>query len=343
VHSPPGPEGLTPALPDFPPPDPNDSYEQFVPKPLPPPHGRLWVQLLLVALTLLTTTIVGAENYAFFTIDYAQVAELAKRDDGSLRDLVMQRLSYVGGLWYSLTILGILGCHEMGHYIACLRYNILATRPYFLPLPPSGITLTGTLGAFIRVKSRFPDKRALFDVGVAGPIAGFVVAVPLLFAGIAMSRVELVPPDMPFSLTLGEPMLFKLAQWSIWGTIADGYTLNMHPMAFGAWFGLIATALNLFPVSQLDGGHISYAVFGPRSVRITYAMIATAIGLTIFSWSWLVWTALMLLMMFLVGPHHPPTLNDEVPLSKGRLIVAALAVVILILCFTPAPITPYEP
>ena len=343
MHRPPEPEGSSPALPDLPPIDPNDSYEQFVPKPLPPPKGHWWVQLLLFALTLLTTTLIGAENYAFFTIDYAQIAELVKRDDGSLTTLVTERLSYLKGFWYSLTILGILGCHEMGHYIACLRYNIVATRPYFLPLPPSQITLTGTLGAFIRVKSRFPDKTALFDVGVAGPIAGFIVAVPLLFIGMAMSRVELVPPDMPFSLTLGEPLLFKLAQWTVWGRIADGYTLNMHPMAFGAWFGLIATALNLFPVSQLDGGHISYAVFGQRSIRITYLMLATAIGLTIFSLSWLVWTGLMLLMMFVIGPHHPPTLNDDVPLGKGRLIVAGLAVVILILCFTPAPISPYEP
>jgi membrane-associated protease RseP (regulator of RpoE activity) len=323
--------------------DPTDQYEQFIAKPLPPPHGRLWVQLLLVALTLVTTTMVGAENYAFFTLDYAQIAELAKRSDGALARIVLQRLTYTGGLWYSLTILGILGCHEMGHYLACLRYNIVATRPYFLPLPPLGFTLTGTLGAFIRVKSRFPDKLALFDVGVAGPLAGFVIAVPTLFIGVAMSRVERLPADMPISMWLGEPLLFKLAQWTIWGHIADGYSLNLHPMAFGAWFGLIATALNLFPVGQLDGGHISYAVFGRRSVAITYVMIAVAIGLTIFSLSWLVWTGLMLFMLWMVGPHHPPTLDDDIPLGRGRLMIAALAVVIFVLCFTPAPLSPFEP
>ena len=149
---------------------------------------------------------------------------------------------------------------------------------------------------------------------------------------------------MPFTIWLGEPLLFKFAQWAIWGTIADGYTLNMHPMAFGAWFGLIATALNLFPIAQLDGGHISYAVFGRRSVELTYAMIAAAIGLTMFSLSWLVWTVLMLVVMIgMIGPHHPPTLDDDVPIGRGRLIVAGIALLILIVCFTPAPISPFEP
>jgi membrane-associated protease RseP (regulator of RpoE activity) len=323
--------------------DPNDQYEQLIPKPLPPPHGRLSVQVLLFALTLVTTTMVGAQNYAFFSLNLEQVAELVNRNDDSLTKLVMERMSYTGGLWYSLTILGILGCHEMGHYLACLRYNIIATRPYFLPLPPLNFTLTGTLGAFIRVKSRFPDKVALFDVGVAGPLAGFIVAVPTLFIGVALSKVERMPADLPFSIWLGEPLLFKLAQWAVWGKIADGYTLSMHPMAFGAWFGLIATALNLFPVAQLDGGHISYAVFGRRSVTITYVMIAVAVGLTIFSLSWLVWTALMLLMLWLVGPHHPPTLDDEIKLGRGRLVVAGIALLIWVICFTPAPISPYEP
>ncbi len=121
--------------------------------------------------------------------------------------------------------------------------------------------MTGTLGAFIRVKSRFPDKIALFDVGVAGPIAGFVVAVPALFLGIAMSKVQAVPPDLPFTIWLGEPLLFKFAQWAVWGRIADGYSLSMHPMAFGAWFGLIATALNLFPISSWTAGtfHTRYS------------------------------------------------------------------------------------
>jgi membrane-associated protease RseP (regulator of RpoE activity) len=320
--------------------DPIDQYEPVIPKPLPPPHGRLWVQVVLFALTLVTTTFVGADHYASFSFSYGEVSELMKLGNGAIANAMAERFSLVQGFWYSLTILGILGCHEMGHYLTSLRYNILATRPYFLPLPSTPLTpLTGTLGAFIRVKSRFPDKRALFDVGVAGPIAGFIVAVPTLFAGLMLSRVEQLPPDYSSGIWLGEPLLFKFAQWMVWGRIADGYSVNMHPMAFGAWFGLLATALNLFPFGQLDGGHISYSVFGRRAVWLTYLVIPIAIGLTILSLSWLVWTALMLVMIGMIGSHHPPTLNDDLPLGTGRMIVAAIALVIFILCFTPAPIS----
>ena len=130
-------------------------------------------------------------------------------------------------------------------------------------------TLIGTLGAFIRIREPIPTKRMLFDIGIAGPIAGFLVAVPALFIGIAMSHVVRVPPDF-VGFEMGEPLLFKLASKLLWGTIPDGYSLNMHPMAFAAWFGLLATALNLFPVGQLDGGHISYAVLGRRSTYVTF-------------------------------------------------------------------------
>ncbi|HEU4778987.1 MAG TPA: site-2 protease family protein [Steroidobacteraceae bacterium] len=301
------------------------------------------VQVGLFVLTVMTTTIVGATHYLGFTIEFAKLAELLK--SGNIDALSAPSLQfYLRGLWYSLTILAILGCHEMGHYVACLRYDIVATRPYFLPLPPiDPLTLTGTLGAFIRIKSRIPDRIALFDVGIAGPLAGFVVAVPALFIGVALSRVDRVPSDMIFGLTLGEPLLFQFAQWTIWGPIADGYALNMHPMAFAAWFGLLATALNLFPIAQLDGGHIAFAVFGRRSVLLTYVMIAVAVGLAFFSLSWIVWTILMLVMIRAVGAHHPPTLNDDIALGTGRLVFAGVALLIWIVCFTPAPISPWEP
>ena len=333
----PGPQGPSPAVPDLPPFDPNDHYQEFVPKPAPPPHGRLWVQLVLFAVTVLTTTTIGSLHYLGYTIPFDRAKELLDGDRSWLTAQTSQPIFYVRGLWYSFTILAILGCHEMGHYIACLRYNVIATRPFFLPLPPIDPFLTGTLGAFIRIKSRIPNKIALFDIGVAGPIAGFVVAVPALFIGLMMSRVDPVPSDM-VGLSLGEPLLFQLAERMIFGEIADGYGINMHPMAFGAWFGMLATALNLFPISQLDGGHISYAVFGRRSVILTFAMIAVAIGLTVVSLSWILWTILMLVMIGLVGPHHPPTLDDEVPLGRGRLLVAAIALLILAVCFTPEPL-----
>jgi membrane-associated protease RseP (regulator of RpoE activity) len=245
---------------------------------------------------------------------------------------------YVRGLWYSLTILAILGCHEMGHYVACLRYGVVATRPYFLPAP---VLLTGTLGAFIRIKSRIPNKTALFDIGIAGPIAGFVIAVPALFIGLMLSRVDQLPADQSGLIELGEPLLFKIAAWMIWGNVAEGYSINMHPMAFAAWFGLLATALNLFPIAQLDGGHISYAVLGERSTTITLVMVSVAVGLSFVSSSWIAWTVLLLVMIFTLGPKHPPTLYDDEPLEKGRVALAVVAMLILVLCFTPAPIGPF--
>jgi len=310
-----------------------DQYEQFIPKPLPPPHGRLWVQLALLAITLVSTTIAGGCHYYSFTVDLASAGSPSSGD--ALTALMRQPIFYLHGLWYSLTILAILGCHEMGHYVACLKYGVVATRPFFLPAP----FLTGTLGAFIRIKSRIPNKIALFDIGVSGPLAGFVVAVPALFIGLMLSRVDQLPVDSSGLVELGEPLLFKAASYLVWGHVATGYSVNMHPMAFAAWFGLLATALNLFPIAQLDGGHLAYAVLGRKSTAVTIVMIGVAIALSFRSSSWIAWTVLLLVMIASLGPHHPPTLDDDEPLDMSRLIVAALAMVILVLCFTPAPIS----
>jgi membrane-associated protease RseP (regulator of RpoE activity) len=316
----------------LPPEDPLDQYEQFIPKPFPAPHGRLWVQIILLALTLVTTTIAGGCHYYGFTQDLAtaDVTFVAP----SFEETYGNPLFYLRGLWYSLTILAILGCHEMGHYVACVRYGVLATRPFFLPAP----FLTGTLGAFIRIKSRIPNKVALFDIGIAGPLAGFVVAVPALFIGLMLSRIDRLPQDQSSLVELGEPLLFQFAAWVVWGDVPDGSSINMHPMAFAAWFGLIATALNLFPISQLDGGHIAYAVLGRRSTIVTIVMLGVAVLLAFNSSSWIVWTVLLVVMIAALGPHHPPTLYDDEPVDKPRIALAVLAAAILILCFTPVPI-----
>jgi membrane-associated protease RseP (regulator of RpoE activity) len=182
----------------------------------------------------------------------------------------------------------------------------------------------------------------LFDIGIAGPIAGFVVAVPALFLGIAMSHVARLP-DTFTGYELGEPLLFKLASWLLWGTQADGYSLNLHPMAFAAWFGLLATALNLFPIGQLDGGHISYAVFGSRvSTYVTFTTVAVAMLLAWFASSWIMWTALTVLMLIVFGPRHPRVFDEEVPLDRSRLVLALFALLMFVLCFTPAPIRPMD-
>ena len=172
----------------------------------------------------------------------------------------------VAGFWYSGTILAILAAHEIGHYFACRYYDVDASLPFFLPA--AAARLTGTLGAFIRIREPIPTKRMLFDIGIAGPIAGFVVAVPALFIGIAAVERRADAADCT-GIWLGEPLLFKAAADAALGPLPDGYSLDMHPMAFAAWFGLLATALNLFPIGQLDGGHISYAVLGRRSSHVT--------------------------------------------------------------------------
>ena len=242
----------------------------------------------------------------------------------------------VSGLWYSVPILLILGAHEFGHYFACRYYQVDASLPYFLPMP---ILLTGTLGAVIRIRQPLPGKRALFDIGIAGPIAGFVVAIPVLMLGMYLSNVVAIPPTFSGPIyEFGEPLLFKAAAWLQFGSVADGSTVNMHPMVFAAWFGLLATALNLFPIGQLDGGHISYAVLGHRSVFVTLGMVLCLVGLTFWSISWIVWTILTVAMLFAFGPRHPRVWDEDLPLNRTRLWLAVFAVVMFILCFTPAPL-----
>lgn len=206
-------------------------------------QDRRWVHLLLLVLTIGSTTFAGTIHYLSFLSDFASPPT-------GLSTSAM----IAGGLWYSVTILAILGCHEFGHYLACRYYDVDASLPFFLPVP---FPLTGTLGAFIRIREPILSKRVLFDIGIAGPIAGFLVALPALVLGVALSHVVRVPTDVPL-YELGEPLLFKLVSGLLWGSPPDGYSLNLHPVAFAAWFGLLATALNLFPIGQLDGGHISY-------------------------------------------------------------------------------------
>jgi membrane-associated protease RseP (regulator of RpoE activity) len=239
----------------------------------------------------------------------------------------------VGGWAYSATVIAILGAHEMGHYVACRYYDVDASLPYFLPFP---ISLTGTLGAFIRIREPIPTKRMLFDIGIAGPIAGFLVTIPALFLGVAWSQV--VPIDAGGELWLGEPLLIQFAQRLLWGPLPADHTLLLNPMAFAAWFGMLATALNLFPIGQLDGGHISYAVLGRRSTYVTVMMIAVALALSYVSTSWIVWTILMVVMVAMFGPRHPKTFDEDVPLDRERLALAAFAVFMFAVCFTPVPI-----
>jgi len=301
-------------------------HRDYVP-PAPEPDVRrqpIVRHLVLFAATLLMTTFVGTAHYYGFRADFG--------------DAVPQLpgwTAYFNGFWYSAAILGILGAHEMGHYIACRYYRVDASLPYFLPAP---FLLTGTLGAFIRIRQPIPNKRELFDIGIAGPIAGFLVAIPVLILGVSLSRVVRIPPGFQ-GLELGEPLLLKGLMWLTFGSPPNGYSVNLHPTAFAGWFGLLATALNLFPLGQLDGGHISYAVLGRRSTQVTYATLVCLIGLSFVSSSWIVWTVLTAGMLFSFGPRHPRTYDEDMPLDAGRKWLAVFAVLMFVLCFTPAPIS----
>jgi membrane-associated protease RseP (regulator of RpoE activity) len=299
--------------------------------PIPDPRERrqpIWRHVVLFVLTVLTTTIVGADHFGSFYQDFGN----------HLMDLTSTEI-LLNGLWYSASILAILGAHEFGHYYACRYYGVDASLPYFLPAP---FPLTGTLGAFIRIRQTIPGKRELFDIGIAGPIAGFIVAIPVLLIGMSMSRVTPLPADTSGFVELGEPLLFRAAAWLFWGSPPEGHSINMHPMAFAAWFGLLATALNLFPIGQLDGGHISYAVLGRKSTIVTLGTVLGLIGLTFVSSSWLVWTVLTVVMLLAFGPRHPRTVDEDVPLDAGRRWLAFGALIMFIVCFTPAPIEPFD-
>jgi membrane-associated protease RseP (regulator of RpoE activity) len=289
------------------------------------PPERMWRHVALFCLTLITTTLVGISHYESFYAGFKAI-DLPF----SAWELVLR------GLWYSLSILAILGAHEFGHYYACRYYGVDASLPYFLPVP---FVLTGTFGAFIRIRQQIPTKQALFDIGIAGPIAGFVVLVPLLMIGMYLSRVIEVPKEFDgVLLELGEPLLFKAATWLTFGPVPEGYTVSMHPIAFAAWFGMFATTLNLFPAGQTDGGHISYAVVGRNSLFISIATIVGLLGLSFVSTSWMVWTVLMVAMLVIIGPRHPRTGDEHVPLDWTRKGLAIFAIVMFVLCFAPVPL-----
>ena len=292
---------------------------------LPPARRRFqhkwWLHVTLFLVTLATTTLLGITHYLAFISNFGA------------RDVAFDSRIVLPALWYSASILGILGAHEMGHYLACRWYNVDATLPYFLPFP----SLSGTMGAVIKIREPFPTRTALFDIGIAGPIAGFVVLVPLLFWGMHLSNVQPVPHDM-VGYSLGEPLLFKFASWLQFGSVPNGYDVNIHPMVFAAWFGMLATAWNLLPFGQLDGGHISYATLGESSRRISLVTVGGCIGMCFISYSWLLMTAMLLVMLFFLGSRHPRPIYEYEPLAPGRRALAIFAIVMFVLCFTPVPI-----
>lgn len=293
------------------------------------PRERYWFHVLLFVSTLLTTTAVGARFAENFRYNRPALLEedLIEIVVGIPKHLT-NPVSLLPGLPFSLTLLTILMAHEMGHYYACRYYRIDASPPYFLPAP----TLIGTLGAFIRIRSPIALKRHLFDVGVAGPIAGFAFVIPALGIGLALSKVIhgiALRGDILFST----PLLLRGAEAAVFPGVNPA-DISLHPVARAAWVGMLATALNLLPIGQLDGGHILYSFVGDRHRLLSRLFVVALIPLGLFySYSWLLWAALL----FFFGMKHP-RIYDREPLGSGRRRLGLLALAIFVGCFTATPI-----
>lgn len=277
--------------------------------------------------------------------------------------------TYTGGVLFSLSLVAILGAHEMGHYLYGRKYGVSITLPWFIPAPPF-LSPIGTFGAFIRIRSRIPGRKELFDIGVAGPIAGVIVALPVLFVGLLFSEVIALDSErlseMQTAMSLGNSLVFALFSKIAVGEVAQGYELLLHPVAFAGWIGLFVTVLNLMPAGQLDGGHIVYCVFPAqwhRTISVATVVflvimgvgtvplvdLADYLGLGVLAnvppwlmfegWAgWLFWAILLLLL----GTSHPPTLSDDAEIGAGRKKLAFLSLLIFISCFTPVPISIVE-
>jgi membrane-associated protease RseP (regulator of RpoE activity) len=245
----------------------------------------------------------------------------------------------VAGALFSASLLFILLSHEMGHYVACRLYGVDATLPYFIPAPPP--FLVGTLGAFIKIRSPIPTRRALFDIGVAGPLAGFVALIPVALAGLALARPHAGGPLGEGALILNDPPFLRLLAPAF--GIADLPNIAPNPFYLAAWVGLLVTSLNLMPVGQLDGGHATYALFGARRHALL-GRAAFAFMLTLAPLGWLLHGApsgvvYAILLFVMLRVSHPQAEDESESLGRARLAVAALTLLVFILSFTAFPIT----
>ena len=239
----------------------------------------------------------------------------------------------IWGIPFSMTLMLILGCHEFGHYYYAVKHKVDATLPYFLPAPPY-LFIIGTFGAFIKIKSPIYKKDALLQIGAAGPIAGFVIAVPALIIGLLLSDVIAIN-DQYKGIILGDSLLMKIFTNIIFPDLSDGYDILLHPIAFAGWIGLLVTMLNLLPIGQLDGGHIAYAMLGNKQGLVGWIALGALFPLSFLSLNWLVWGLLIFLLMR--SAKHPPIQDILTPLSKKNKYIGYLCLLIFILCFIPTP------
>jgi membrane-associated protease RseP (regulator of RpoE activity) len=286
---------------------------------------RPWLNAALFVLTVASTYFVGLAQSA----TYVLVGRGGPGADLALTPSILSDPAVVGlSLLYVVVLMAILLGHELGHYLACRRYGIDSTLPYFMPFP----NMIGTLGAFIKIRSPIRRKQELFDIGAAGPLTGFLLALPALAYGMSRSTLAVEAGGEGW-LSLGDPLLLKLLG-GLFSPSSPSAVL-LHPVAFAGWVGALVTAFNLFPVGQLDGGHVVYALFGARARLVArLALLAFAL-LGVFFWvGWFVWAVLILV----VGLKHPPIWDEHAPLSLSRKILAAALVIVFVLCFIPDPI-----
>ncbi|HUG42907.1 MAG TPA: site-2 protease family protein [Acidobacteriota bacterium] len=296
--------------------------------PAPKPPEPLVVPTALFCLTCLTTLLGGFLFHLEFTS--ANPEEFMR----GVRGVLNSPLQLLNGLPFCFTILIILLGHEMGHYLACKYYRIRATLPYVIPAPPP-FNPFGTFGAVIRIKSPFRTRKELFDVGVAGPLAGFAFIIPALIYGVSNSREFVLDQTPGVFWQFGEPLLF---QWAA-ALLFDGNgVISLHPVGWAAWFGMLATSLNLLPLGQLDGGHMVYALAGDRGHRIASAMtFASLVALSIYAWPMLGYMLFALILVFL-GFRHPAPMDDRTGLGPVRIALAVLAWIIFAATFIPIPV-----
>jgi len=293
---------------------------------------RLWLHILLLLLTFITTSVVGSG----FAQSFRQNRPLDLDDLLRWGEFFHHPAMISEGLVFSIPLIIVLLAHELGHYLACRYYRVDASMPYFMPAP----VLIGTLGAFIRIRAPIYSKRKLFDIAVAGPVAGFSIILPVLAIGIAYSKV--IPGIAERGdIIFGVPGVIRLMEALVFpgARAADIY---LHPMARAGWVGVLATALNLLPIGQLDGGHILYAFVGQKAKLTSRVLAVSLVGLgwnrnpdgtLSYTYSWLVWA----LLLFLFAMRHP-VIYDTSDLGRRRRILGIAAVVMLALCFTRLPV-----
>jgi len=295
--------------------------EIYVYQPAALPQPKYWLHALLFVGTVASTLFAGGMTDNAFNLFQA----------GQILEGIALIVST--GWIYSAAVLTILAAHEFGHYFTAKHYRVPVTLPYFIPFP---FSLFGTLGAVIRMSPRIPNRRALFDIAAAGPLAGLIPAIPLTYFGLTLST-AINKANIPEGVIhFADPLLFKALSWAALGQLSSDVEIMIHPLAYAGWVGMFVTALNLLPIGQLDGGHIAHALFGARSRLVAFAMFGGLLAFSLWEHT-IVWVPLLVLL-FIFGIQHPRLQDDGLPLGAARVGLGLLLGLVFITCFSLVPI-----